>query len=190
MKILHIFGPKDGPESVEGLWAVEYEDASENALVQLFDFWQDPELMVRFCVENIDDIQRKFGDDVTPEEAADELMDEADEMLMFLMSLAKRETSDTLQSLFKPLNDLETDLTVLQLSKASSKTKLRKDPKLRIYAVRINENTYVVTGGAIKLTNQMQDRPHTIEELQRLKTVKDWLNREGVSYPEDLTDVL
>lgn len=63
------------------------------------------------------------------------------------------------------------------------------DPKLRLYAVRIGENTFVVTGGAIKLTHRMEERPHTQRQLIRLTSVKDWLRNEGILFPEDLTNL-
>ena len=80
-------------------------------------------------------------------------------------------------------------LTVLQPSKGLIKNKIIRNPKLRIYAVRIAENTYVVTGGAIKLTDRMEERPHTKEQLVRLTKVKDWLRDEGILYPDDLIEL-
>ena len=50
---------------------------------------------------------------------------------------------------------------------------------LRIYAIRINPETYIVTGGAIKLTQTMQERPHTNGQLTRLNQVRDYLIQEG-----------
>ena len=79
---------------------------------------------------------------------------------------------------------------IWQLSKASAKSRMRRSPKLRLYAVRIGNNTYVVTGGAMKLTHTMKERPHTKQQLNRLTNVKDWLKREGIFYPEDLNDLL
>ena len=75
------------------------------------------------------------------------------------------------------------------ITKGLIKDKGRKSPKLRIYAVRIGENTYVVTGGAIKLTHKMKDRPHTQQQLERLIRVRDWLKDEGIYYPEDLNEL-
>ncbi len=51
------------------------------------------------------------------------------------------------------------------------------------------KTSYIVTGGAIKLTDKMQDRPHTQKQLIRLKMVRDWLKRESIFYPEDLTNL-
>ena len=118
-------------------------------------------------------------------------MDEADELLGLLVRLAERRPfSAVLQHAFKPLNNFEHNIAVLQLSKASAKTSKRRDPKLRIYAIRIGENSYVVTGGAIKLTDKMQDRPHTQIQLTRLRMARDWLRSEGIYDPEDLKDLL
>ena len=81
----------------------------------------------------------------------------------------------------------EADL--LQLSKAPAHKKLNSNPKLRIYAVRIDPSTYVVTGGAIKLTNKMQERPHTDQEKQKLEKVGSWLKESGACFREDLIDL-
>jgi hypothetical protein len=107
-----------------------------------------------------------------------------------LFKLAEKQQPEaSLQNLFKPLDNRQTNLTVLQLSKGGIKSKSRNNPKLRIYVVRIGGNTYVVTGGAIKLTHQMADRPHTQEQLSRLTLVRDWLKRENIYYPDDLINL-
>jgi hypothetical protein len=189
MRIIRIFGPEKRKEDGEGLWSLEYEGSTINEFEKLLDLWQDPEFMFDFCLEHIADVQNKFGYSMDVESAANELMDEAEELLALLVRLAKRQHFGILQHVFRPLNNFETNITVLQLSKASAKTKERKEPKLRIYAVRMGENSYLVTGGAIKLTDRMEDRDHTKKELTRLKLVRDWLRREGIYYPEDLTDL-
>lgn len=190
MKIVFIFGPEGGYEEGEGLWSVEYKGEDLNAFEKILRNWQDAEYVYAFCVEQLADVQKKFGHAIDPENAADQLMEEAEDLLRFLVRLAKRRPfSAVLQHAFKPLNNFEPNMAVLQLSKASARTSNRKEPKLRIYAVRIGENSYVVTGGAIKLTNKMEDRPHTKDQLARLKMVRDWLRKEGIFYPEDLTNL-
>ena len=191
MKIIYIFGPEGGYEDGEGLWSVEYKGENLNAFEGVLRDWQDNKYVYAFCVEQLADIQKKFGHAIDPANAANQLMDEADELLGLLVRLAERHTfSAVLQHAFKPLNNFEPNVAVLQLSKASAKTSKRRDPKLRIYAIRIGENSYIVTGGAIKLTDKMQDRPHTQKQLARLKMVRDWLWNEGIFDPEDLKDLL
>lgn len=75
----------------------------------------------------------------------------------------------------------------LQLSKGSAKSRWRRNPKLRIYAIRIDEDTYVLTGGAIKLTHKMEEAEATRKELDKLMDVKRWLKNKGVAFHGDLT---
>ena len=52
---------------------------------------------------------------------------------------------------------------------------------LRLYAIRFQKNSYLITGGEIKLTRAMQEREHTIEELRRLELVRNMLIAEGIT---------
>ena len=49
---------------------------------------------------------------------------------------------------------------------------------LRLYAVRFHE-WYVITGGTIKLTDQMANRPHLKTERRKLEFVKRFLQEDG-----------
>ena len=51
---------------------------------------------------------------------------------------------------------------------------------LRVYAIRLEKNVFVITGGAIKLTHTMQDRLHTQEELNKLNQCRQYLLDNGV----------
>ena len=51
---------------------------------------------------------------------------------------------------------------------------------VRFYAIRIEDGIYVFTGGTIKLTEKMQDREHTNQELKRLEQCRDYLLEQGI----------
>jgi hypothetical protein len=59
-------------------------------------------------------------------------------------------------------------------------------PRIRIYAIRLTPNLFIVTGGAIKLTATMQERPHLREELTKLEHVRTWLKENEFDIPESL----
>ena len=65
----------------------------------------------------------------------------------------------------------------------------RHDSWLRIYAIRLEPNVYVVTGGAIKLTRAMQDKEHTMIELNKLNKCKEFLKRNGVFDKDSFIDL-
>ena len=70
-----------------------------------------------------------------------------------------------LDEFFRLLNNNEYRLRELSFQKG-------RERYLRLYAIRIDENCFVITGGAIKLTHLMKDRPHTQRELDKLDAEK------------------
>lgn len=88
---------------------------------------------------------------------------------------------------YQPLSNHEHYLYELQLSKASAKIRHWHKPVLRLYGIRIDADSYVITGGAIKLTHRMEDRQHTKIELKKLERVRNWLKAEGIFDGDDLT---
>jgi len=160
-------------------------------LEKIFEKWRDAEHMLAYCTINLSDLQAAFGYKISAKEAAEKLMEEADDLEEMLLSLALQKLpGETLQTLFRPLHNRESRLTELQLSKASLKQYYRPNPKLRLYGVRVDADTYVFTGGAIKLTHLMEDRPHTKRQLDRMVEVKNWLKDEGILFSEDLSKLL
>lgn len=79
-----------------------------------------------------------------------------------------------LESLFKPLENSE-DVSIYELQKLKVKGGERKS-YLRLYAVRFREE-FVITGGTIKLTKFMRDRPHTKLAIHRLEAVVQFLRQ-------------
>ena len=59
---------------------------------------------------------------------------------------------------------------------------------LRLYAIKLNVGIYIITGGAIKLTRTMQEREHTLQELEKMEKVRNFLIREGVFDEDSFTD--
>lgn len=56
---------------------------------------------------------------------------------------------------------------------------------MRLYAIRLDPNLYVITGGAIKLTETMNERDHTKNELQKLEQAAVWLKEIGFESSDD-----
>lgn len=74
---------------------------------------------------------------------------------------------------FRPLYNNEYQQKQLSLRKG-------RERLLRLYAIRIDVNCFVITGGAIKLTRSMQDRWHTKLELVKLERAKAFLTDNGI----------
>jgi len=160
MKIINTF--------VTCLYAIKYSENSLDELERLFDEWADPMYLHDFFEENIKDI------DMPLEEAINKVKKEAIYLRNKLIELAEKKPNQ-LNLLFKNLDNSEYTSKLLQRKKASKNW-------LRLYAIKVEGNNYVITGGAIKLDSQklMKDKNHTLIELNKINKCRDFLLDEGV----------
>jgi hypothetical protein len=85
--------------------------------------------------------------------------------------------SGNLSHLFKPLDNFEFG-DEYDFQKLKAKGEQRKS-YLRIYAIRYGDE-FVISGGAIKLTNYMDDRLHTKLEKYKLEAVVTFLKQKDL----------
>lgn len=178
MKLIPIF-----PENKPAIYSVHYPDEREDEMCRLFDLWSDVEYLETFFNNNKKDLCNGYYRYPSVEAAVEKTLDDAEGLRDYLLELATNVRCDpySLQTLFQPLNPTETRLLNLQ----KSKTRYKKSPWLRLYAIRIASDLFVITGGAIKLTKYMEDREHTKAELYKLDLVRNFLDDQGILDKED-----
>lgn len=183
MKLVSIFA---GP--TPSIFAAKF-DEEEDEFRKVFNLWADVEYLETFFEENKSDLEKEFYGHVTVEDAVEITLEEADALEERLFELAQAgqfHASDNLQKLFRSLINSDYKTTVLQKSKAYGS---RRKSWLRVYAIRIAPNLFVITGGAIKLTQTMSERPHTLKELNKLERVRDFLKEEGLLDESDFENL-
>lgn len=153
-------------EIKDRLYAVAYDDTRESILTTLQDKWSDVVWLEEFFEANKQDLESGFYAPTTIDEAIEITLDEADELFAELLE----QDGSNLDQLFRPLDNREYSTKDFQEQKAKGNNR----SWLRIYAVHYYDR-YIITGGAIKLTHQMEDRPHTQEELRKLSLVRSLL---------------
>jgi len=180
MRLSRIFVPEN---SNGGLWSIHLDDKPQNEFDRFFDLVNDPEWLFDFFTRQENDLLSGFYSDITVANAVLRTMEEAEEMEDVLYDFAEdgfKDDKKGLQYLFKPLNNFEYVIAIHQKSKARI-----KKGWLRIYAIRLDVNCYIVTVGAIKLTLDMR-REHLAAELKKLELTKMFLRENGIEYPENL----
>ncbi|MFC0262987.1 hypothetical protein [Fontibacter flavus] len=170
MKIISIFELSKG-----SLFAVKYEGEDLDALEVLQEQWSDVEFLREFFKKYKKDYESYY-----PKAKLNKIVlqtiEDADALFELLYDLAEDKTGKSLADYFKPLDNREKEKAyLLQALKAYGP---QSNSFLRIYAIRYG-SSFVITGGAIKLTHQMADRPHTKLELHKLEWVKKYLHEDG-----------
>lgn len=156
---------------IDGLLSVHNVNETENEFELLFTRWNDTEYLRSFFKEHKSDLGM-----LTITEAIDKTFDDAADLEALLINVAEDKTD--LQVLFKPLSNNEYKLRPYQTSKVYGT--IRKS-WLRVYAVRITSDLFVITGGAIKLTRTMEERDHTKDQLRRISKARNYLKEQGFS---------
>lgn len=163
-------------DGYDHLWAVKEPDKELDELTQLFRNWSNGEFLFDFFMENFEDLKDYFHIERI-DEAIEDTFEDADSLQELILEFPYTENLD---DLFRPLDITDSRTRELSREKARNWDRQRHASWLRVYAVRLEPNVYVVTGGAIKLTRTMQDREHTMIELKKLNKCKSYLKENRV----------
>lgn len=184
MKFVSIFGDEECLLSVKG----DHETLSE--FDKIFRNWTDIEYLDTFFATHEIDLKRPFWEGISVEQAIIETRNEAIKFRQYLRRISKKGASERLVlllRLFQPLRKNQPTISFLEKKKAYG---LRNKTWLRIYALKFGEDKYIITGGTIKLTDNMSEREHTREELRKLESCKGFIIDEGIVDEDGVIELL
>lgn len=172
-------------EGKDHLWAVRDMAKPKNELALLFDTWNDMEYLMQFFIDNFSDLKDRFHIERISD-AIEDTLDDAEQLERLILDIP---FTDNLDELFKPLGTMDMSVRELAREKARNWDRSGHASWLRVYAIRLEENVFVITGGAIKLTRTMQERPHTKEQLDKLNSCRHFLISNGVFDADSFIDL-
>jgi len=184
MKFVSIF------EDSDSLIAVKADNENQDEFSKLFDQWTDIEYLDDFFTKHQLDLSRPFWEGISIEQAIIETRNEAIKFRKHLKKIAEkplRERIPLFLRLFQPLSKNQGLEGFLDKKKVYGR---RNKTWLRIYALKAGNDTYIITGGAIKLTDNMSERPHTQKELRKLEACKQFLLNEGIVDDDGIIELL
>ena len=168
------------------LWAIREDNADDNVLQHLFQQWSDPEWLVDFFMDNMSDLESYFMiTDIN--QAIFDTIEDSERIQCLILDISP---DADLDKLFRPLNNSRTSEMLLGKEKARIKERPNHASWLRLYAIKLEPGCYIITGGAIKLTRTMQERAHTLRELNKMESVRNFLISEGAIDADGLLDYL
>ena len=168
------------------LWAVVYDGDNQDILTKTLSGWMDPLALSAFFSANREDLSSFYHVTRLDQAILDTIADASS-----LASLFLDNPSDTdLNALFRPLENDRIREMLLSREKAKGKRISTHPSWLRLYAIKLDDHIFLVTGGAIKLTHRMRDRQHTQNELSKLNLVRNYLIENGVFDAEGLKDYI
>jgi hypothetical protein len=165
MKIVPIFADK--------LFAFHYKGEAVNEFDRLMDLWTDIAFLIDYLKENNITNVKKIVKDI---------LQDAEQIQDFLDNISQNK--EPYGFYFEPLQNSERNKLL-----AFQKGKIRENI-LRYYAIKLDENCFVITGGAIKMSQTMQEHPDTTNELKKLEKARAYLKQNGVFEEDSFFELL
>ena len=169
------------------IYSIKYDGQEQSEYDRLFDAWNDITEVVEFMrtyQEYLND--PIWGERYTPESAARKVRDEAIELEDLFDDLYENAThgeTPDFDSHFKFLGGKYQVYEYIPMKSYGT----GRPSFLRIYAIKLKNNLYVITGGGIKLADTIQDSPDLQNHvLQNIDKVRAWLIQNGIMDEQDL----
>lgn len=166
------------------LWSVAYDGDEQDILTKTLSGWMDPLVLASFFAANKKDLSSFFQVFNLDQAVFDTIADAASLAGLIL----EHSSGAELDALFRPLENNRIREMVLSREKAKGKRISGHPSWLRIYALKLDEHIYLITGGAIKLTRTMEERPHTRDELIKIEQVRNYLLENGIIDAEGIKE--
>ncbi len=171
MKIIPIFAKQ--------LYAFHFDDEKQHELQRLLELWNNTAYLYDFVKNNKKDVPYKKTLDEMVLQLQEDASEIEDNFYEISINPEKR-----FVDFFKPLDNQEYRIDI-----NLSKQKGRKN-YLRLFAIKIDENFFVTTGGAIKFHHLNDTRIHTKNEMQKIDRCRDYLKVNGVTDTESFQEFL
>ncbi len=131
--------------------------------------WQDPAYLNDFYNENEHFFNTEYWNNISKTQFITDTIASAP---LIFDKLKKATEENTLEELFQPLDKEDGEKADYTSIRVKSKYgEIRHRFAFRIYAVKIEDGCYVITGGAIKIAKDMGKAPNTRIELAKINQV-------------------
>lgn len=158
----------------EKLFSFRYENEQDNEYDRLMNLWTNASYLQAYAKKN--KVKDVYG-------FIEDILQHAEEIQDFLENLSQNKKPFGFY--FEPLQESEAKRKILPLQKG----KIPKN-QLRLYAIKLDTNCFVITGGAIKMSQKMDEHPDTKNELVKLNNARSYLNKNGVVDADSFVELL
>lgn len=168
------------------IYSVKYDGEDVNEFERLFEDWRNLDEVMDFFKKYENYLKSQVWSAVSePEAAAFQVLEEADNLEILFRKLylnAKEESKPDFDSYFKYLDGKYK----FEYEYVPMKSYGTECPSfIRLYAIKMGNNRYIIVGGGIKLCKKIQDSPYLKDHIfPNIDKVRAWLKNNGI-YEED-----
>ncbi len=173
------------------LFAVKFDEKDHNEYEKAFSLWRDLDYLVEFFDENRHlletDFWRNAVSSTDSEDLAQRVVDESFDFEKSIKEIAVNTVNKETPDFDDFFQELGGQYKFLREHVPHKSYGTATPTMLRLYAIRVNANCYVVLHGGIKLTKKIQDTPQLSKELfPKIDNVLRFFKANGIIDTEDL----
>lgn len=189
MKLITIFDSGDFSEG-GGLLSVLFEQSEKDEFQLFFDKMRNRQWLFDFFKYYNSELLMFYPNETieTAIEKTQEEIDVIENSLLHAFRDGVVRKNNGLDQLFRPLHNYEYSIRELQKSKTKASKHLIRNPWCRLYAIRIEKNLFVITGGGIKLSDKMNQMAHLNLELKKISMTQSFLRSKNIITGQDLNE--
>lgn len=193
-----VFEEEDWEELLLERDAIEYDSLylGQNEFTNIRAKWKDPYFLRSFYDENVEFFITQYWRGLSRERF---VTDVAASRAQIFGDFKQSCINHNIYNHFEPLTEYDADIRskneqrgmAHQLVKLKSKYGfIINKTAFRLYAIEVDINCFIITGGAIKIVKEMKQAPNTNLELQKLDYLFDMLKTENICTKKDLFELL
>lgn len=174
------------------LYSISFDEEDLNEYHRVFREWHDLDYLIRFFSENNAYLKTDFWkhaglDPNNPEQSAERVIEEADSLETYIQELVAN-CSDGIKPDFDEYFHFLGGKYKCLWSLAPVKSYGTDSPSLlRLYAIKIDTNCYLIVYGGIKLGDTIQNSPVLKDKVfDKIDSVLRFLKDNGITDSEDI----
>ena len=138
----------------------------EDEFNKLYKLWKDPDYLDDFFENNKEFFEDDYWNNITKARFISDVTSSAPFIFREIRALFDE---GKLEEVFEPLGRTdEAKESFMSIRVKSKFGRINRRVAFRIYAIKIEDGCYVITGGAIKVVEEMKMAPNTTIELNKL----------------------
>lgn len=174
------------------LYSIKFDETDADEYSRVIALWKDLDYLVNFFKENAREVDQPFWREAglnpdTPIASAERVASEAIVLASHIRDLAQNAKDGELpdfENFFQPLGGKYSYVRELEPHKSYGTF---RPSLLRLYAIKLGRNVYLIVFGGIKLGSTIQNSPGLKEQVfRRIDNVMTFLKANGIFEEDDI----
>lgn len=174
------------------LYSINFDEEDLNEYDRVFQKWHDLDFLVNFFSEHKEYVNSEFWinaglDPENPELSASLVITEADNLETYIMKLVNNCTNGIKPDFDEYFHFLGGKYKCLWSLEPVKSYGTNSPSLLRLYAIKMDKNCYLIVYGGIKLGDTIQNSPILKDRVfNKIDTVLEFLKANGISDSNDI----